>query len=82
MKTPESIVEHADKYKDHSWEQYTPEQLAHWAINLTIRASHRKETPDQIDKIKKDIQDAKNYLDMLSAWMEHTHKEVATSTSQ
>ena len=65
METPEQIKEHADKYSDGAWKQYTPEQLAHWVINLGLRSGHRTDA----EKAAKDKADAKNYLAMLEAWL-------------
>lgn len=69
--TPEQIKEHSSKYKNKSWENYTPEQLSHWVINMGIRATHRTEE----HKAKKDIQDARNYLAMLEAWLDEQEKQ-------
>lgn len=69
--TPEQIKQHSDKYKNGSWEDYTPEQLAHWVINMGIRATHRSNR----EKARKDIEDARTYLSMLEAWLEEREDE-------
>ncbi len=80
MHTPKSIRAHSSKYQDRAWEQYTPEQLSSWAINLTIRATHRNK--DQKDKIEKDILDGRNYFDMLRAWMDHMNHKALTAENE
>ena len=61
MKTPESIYPYRGKYKDHSWEDYTPEELGMWVHLFIKRAYHRT----QKEKIEKDLTDAQNYLNMM-----------------
>jgi len=60
MKTPEAIKPHASKYKDHAWEDYTPEELANWTYLFLKRSKHRT----QRTKAMKDILDAQNYWEM------------------
>ena len=61
MKTPESIKDRESDYKDHAWEQYSPQELGNWVHLFLKRSGHRT------DKVKalKDIADAQNYLNML-----------------
>jgi len=66
MKTPDRIKGHADDYKDDSWKDYTPEQLAQWVILLGLRAGHRTSA----EKKDKDLYDAHNYLAMLESWLD------------
>lgn len=63
MATPEQIKEHASKYKDGAWRNYSYEELAQWVQLLTKRAAHRME----FEKADKDLHDASNYLAMLQA---------------
>jgi len=62
MSTPESIKPHSNDYKNNAWKDYTYEELAQWVSLLTKRASHR----DNEEKKKKDLYDAKNYLEMMN----------------
>jgi len=61
--TPESIKPHADDYKDRSWTYYSMEELGQWVALLCKRSSHRT----NLEKRKKDLHDARNYLSMLCA---------------
>ena len=63
MATPERIKEHAHKYKEGAWRDYSYVELAQWINLLTRRASHRT----QFEKSQKDLDDANNYLEMLKA---------------
>lgn len=66
MAVPEEIKKHSHKYKDNSWEIYTYDELCQWVKLLLIRAGNRTD----INKSKKDIDDANNYLAMLKAKFE------------
>lgn len=77
MKTPEAIKEHAPKYKDRAWEDYTFQELAGWVHLFSKRAKHR--SPDAAEKIRKDITDAKNYLAMMQAKLDHEASEILNS---
>lgn len=61
MKTPESILPFSKEYEDHSWEDYTTQELEMWVHLLIKRAGHRIRR----DKRDKDLLDAQNYLNML-----------------
>lgn len=61
MQTPDSIQEHAGKFKEDAWMQYSPEQLGQWVSLLLTRADHRADPA----KRAKDLADARNYYDML-----------------
>ncbi len=63
MKTPESIVQHAARFNDNAWKQYTPAELGDFVHLLIKRSAHRTEPA----KRTKDIDDAQNYLNMLQA---------------
>lgn len=63
MSTPESILEHQDKYHEGAWRNYSYEELAQWVNLLTKRAGHRT----QFEKSQKDLDDANNYMEMLKA---------------
>jgi len=62
MPTPTEILKHSSKFKDKSWKNYSYEELAQWINLLSKRASHRTD----IDKCRKDLEDANNYLAMLN----------------
>ena len=66
MTTPESIKPHADDYKEGSWKEYSFSELGQWVELLSKRATHRKNP----EKRKKDLYDAKNYLDMMVSRLE------------
>lgn len=63
MATPESIIEHQDKYHEGAWRNYSYAELAQWVALLTKRAAHRT----QFAKAQKDLDDANNYLEMLKS---------------
>lgn len=63
MSTPASLSPHKDDFKNNSWRNYSPVELAGWAHLLATRALNRED--DQTDKIAKDLYDAQNYIDML-----------------
>jgi len=56
-----SIEEHAEKYKEDAWKQYSLGELCAWVDNLVKRSGHRSNP----DKKAKDLDDAQNYLDMV-----------------
>jgi len=54
-------------YRDNAWQGYTSGQLLSWVENLTLRATHRDtSSQEQKEKAAKDLNDARNYLDMLN----------------
>lgn len=63
MKIPNSIKAHASKYTDGAWEQYTVDELGAFVHLLLKRAVHRVD----LDKRRKDIEDAQNYLSMMQS---------------
>lgn len=67
MKTPEQIKSHSEDYQDDSWKLYTEKELLHWVQNLSKRATQRT----NVEKAKKDIYDARNYMAMLQAKLNH-----------
>jgi len=58
--------DHKDDYYQYAYYDYDIDELCSWAHLLIKRATHRKNP----DKMKKDIYDAKNYLDMLEEALE------------
>jgi len=75
MATPEEIKQHADKFKDGSWRNYSYEELAQWVNLLTKRAGHRND----FNKMEKDLEDANNYLAMLKSKFEEDAQRIYTS---
>ena len=75
MATPEQIKEHAHKYKEGAWRDYSYEELAQWINLLTRRASHRTE----LKKMEKDLNDANNYLAMLKSKFEENAEKIFVS---
>lgn len=65
MPTPDYIANngHAQDYKHGAWRDYSTEELVMWIHLLEKRASHRTNE----DKMHKDLHDAANYRDMLTA---------------
>ena len=55
------IERHQANYKEGSWKLYTFVELGNWVHNLVKRAGNRK----GLNKIAKDLHDAKNYLWMM-----------------
>jgi hypothetical protein len=58
---PEDINVHAAKYLPNAYEGYTLAELGWWVHLLAKRATMR----DGAEKRDKDLQDARNYLDMM-----------------
>jgi len=63
------IKENKD-YKTDAWKEYYIDELQSWVTLLVKRATHR----NNIEKAKKDLQDARNYLDMLESSLEEEFK--------
>lgn len=63
---PESCVEHQAKYHTNSWQAYTLQELGMWVHLFAKRAAHRT----QLEKKKKDLTDAQNYLDMMQSHLD------------
>jgi hypothetical protein len=66
------LEDHVKDYKTDAWKRYTLSELGNFVHNLTKRATHRK----NVDKATKDIDDARNYLDMMSRKIQITAKEL------
>lgn len=78
MATPESIKEHAHKFHDGAWRNYTYDELAAWVHLLIKRAAHRT----QFAKSQKDLDDANNYLEMLKAKFAEDAESIELSFRQ
>jgi hypothetical protein len=61
--TPSSLAPHQDDYKPRSWDEYGMDELGNWVHLLSKRATHRTNPA----KRKKDLYDARNYLNMMDA---------------
>ena len=57
-----TLIKHEDDYIPEIWKEYTVEELMWWVINLTRRATHRLDRKKSL----KDLEDASNYLWMMS----------------
>jgi len=55
------LEEHQEDYKPAAWIAYSLRDLGNWVHLLTERATHRT----NIEKMKKDLHDANNYLFMM-----------------
>ena len=75
MATPEKIKEHAHKYKDGAWRDYSYEELAQWVNLLTKRSKHRSKFKQADD----DLDAAYNYMVMFKAKFEEESKIIAKS---
>lgn len=62
-KTPPSLQQYANQYKDGAWRLYKMYELGNFVHLLSKRASHRA---DPVKRLK-DLTDAQNYLDMMQA---------------
>jgi len=58
---PAGIAEHRTKYRAQAWKEYSYEELQNWVLLFVKRAGHRVDIPKRI----KDLEDARNYLEML-----------------
>ena len=72
-KTPASIVEHKDKFKDGIWTTYTVNELGMWVHLFLKRAMHRSDKA----KARKDVMDAQNYLNMMQSKIDAVRKDVS-----
>lgn len=52
---------HEMDYKEDAWKQYSIQELGQWVHLLSTRAQHRSND----EKRKKDLYDARNYLNMM-----------------
>jgi hypothetical protein len=71
-KTPESIKSHAADYVNHSWEDYTFEELGQFVHLFAKRATHRID----VKKRQKDLYDAQNYLNMMQAKLDDIYPSI------
>lgn len=56
-----SLEEHEKDYFPEAWEEYSIQELGEWIHLLVTRSTHRK----AVEKVKKDLHDAKNYFEMI-----------------
>jgi len=71
-KLPESCKDHQCKYKEGAWRTYSLMELGNWVHLLSRRAQHRTD----LDKAKKDMLDARNYLNMMEARLDAFEEEI------
>ena len=69
---PNSLVVHQDDYRANVWQQWSTSELGQWVHLLNTRARHRKNEA----KARKDLRDARNYLDMLKAQLDSTESYI------
>lgn len=74
MNTPEVLTQHQHNYKNNAWQDYTVVELGNWVHLFVKRASHR----NNVEKAKKDLDDAQNYLAMIQAHIDEARKTHAT----
>ncbi len=70
MESP--IEKHQPDYKENAWKQYELHELGYWVHLFVKRAGHRKD----IEKARKDLYDAKNYLWMMQKKLEEKENEI------
>lgn len=70
MNTPTQIDQHASKYNNNAWQDYSVQELGQWVHLLTKRASMRADN----EKKKKDLVDARNYWLMIGSHLESLEK--------
>ena len=78
METPDSIQDHAKDYNRDAWQQYTLQELGMWVHLLVQRAQMRKAK----GKMKKDLYDAQNYLDMMQEHIEAAKRFLQTEVKE
>lgn len=71
-KTPSSCIEHQPKYKDGIWKEYTLMELGFWVHLFSKLAEHRTD----VEKARKDLTDAQNYLDMMHEVLKAKKQEI------
>ena len=70
--TPESIFPHKYDYKEGAWTEYSLAELG-WFVHLLVqRSSHRS----NLEKRRKDLYDARNYLNMMDAQLDHLENQL------
>lgn len=77
MDTPASLEQHAPKYQDNAWQQYTLQELGTFVHLLVKRSGHRTD----VAKADKDLRDAQNYLCMMQAHIDDAQKKLVTSSN-
>ena len=74
VKTPEALQSHQQEYQSQAWKAYTLMELGSWVHLFAKRAEHRSHAA--IDKRKKDLYDARNYLAMMTAHLDALDAET------
>jgi len=70
--TPESILPYKHDYKEGAWTEYSLAELG-WFVHLLVqRSSHRA----NLEKRRKDLYDARNYLNMMDAQLDHLEDQL------
>lgn len=72
--TPKEIEVHQPEYLSQAWAAYTLQELGSWVHLFAKRAQHRSAAA--IDKRKKDLYDARNYLAMMTAHLDALDAET------
>lgn len=72
IETPASIQPHQPEYKSQAWKAYTLAELGMWVHLFAKRAEHRQD----MDKRRKDLYDARNYLKMMEAHLDELDRET------
>lgn len=70
--TPPELKSHSADYKSDAWKDYSFQELGWWVHLFAKRATHRT----TIEKIKKDLYDARNYLKMMEAKLDDLEGEI------
>ena len=63
LQTPDSILSHEPDYQPAAWQAYEVSELGQWVHLLLKRAGMRS----NVEKARKDVEDARNYLSMIEA---------------
>ncbi|MHC4297934.1 MAG: hypothetical protein ACYS7Y_11575 [Planctomycetota bacterium] len=71
-KMPEALAEHQPKYNEGAWRDYSLAELGQWVHLLVKRAAHRRSIPKRL----KDLKDARNYWEMMEAWLDAADADV------
>lgn len=74
VETPQSILPHQPEYQSQAWQAYTLHELGMWVHLFAKRAQHRSVAA--VDKRKKDLYDARNYLAMMAAHLDALDAET------
>jgi hypothetical protein len=70
---PAELAPHQGDYKSQAWANYTLQELGSFVHLLAKRSQHRTDKA----KAKKDLYDARNYLRMMEAHLDHLNTTVA-----